>query len=151
MYSLIALPVHARKKMIPKRAKRATTNPGQRMKSSQRGESRSAWYNFVWSILTFFQNNFPNNARTKLYQAILDLPRWILLCQDPRSFWGAMVCFGIILFSFFKEVELVCVCSIIECLRAWAIRSHVVQNNVFLNFFLNSEAWISYTHVMRVR
>ena len=40
----------------------------------------------------FVQNNFPNDVRTKLYQAELDLPRLILLFRGRRSFGGASVC-----------------------------------------------------------
>ena len=40
----------------------------------------------------FFQNNFPNNAQTKMYPADLNSARQILWCQDFRPFWGVCVC-----------------------------------------------------------
>ena len=43
----------------------------------------------------FVQNNFPNNAQTKIYQAESDSPRQILLCRGLRSFWGAPIRTGI--------------------------------------------------------
>ena len=42
-----------------------------------------------------FQNIFPNNVRTKIVHAKSDSLCRILLCQDLRSFWGALVCSGI--------------------------------------------------------
>jgi len=43
------------------------------LESSGRGKSRSAWSIFVKFIFDlFFQNNFPNNAQTKIDHADLD-------------------------------------------------------------------------------
>ena len=72
---------------------------------------------YFWPL---FKNNFPNNVRSKIYAADLDLPRQILLCQDLRSCWGASVRSGIHSL-FFQEVKMLCVRSIISCLYVPAI------------------------------
>ena len=72
---------------------RATAIPRPPLESSRQEESRSAWSIFVKFIFDlFFQNNFPNNAQTKVDHADLDLLRQILICRGLRPFWGASVC-----------------------------------------------------------
>ena len=52
-----------------------------------RGKSKSVWSIFVKFIFDlFFQNNFPNNAQTKIDHADLNTPRRILVCRGLRPF-----------------------------------------------------------------
>ena len=74
-YSWIGPPVDAHEKSICQRTEGATTNLRQRTENSRRGKPRSTWSIFVRSIFTSFQNNFPNNARTKIDRAESNSPR----------------------------------------------------------------------------
>ena len=44
---------------------------------------------FIFDL--YFQNNFPKNVQTKIAKAESDRPCQTLLCQGPRSLWGASV------------------------------------------------------------
>ena len=87
MYSWIERQKYAHKKSIPEKTVRATTIPRPPLESSRREESRSAWSIFVKFIFDpFFQNNFPNNAQTKIDHADLDSPRRIRVFRGLRPF-----------------------------------------------------------------
>ena len=86
-YNWIGRPIRADKKIIPKKNVRAATIPRPPLESYQQEESRSAWSIFVKFIFDlFFQNNFPNNAHTKIDHADLDSPRRILVFRGLRPF-----------------------------------------------------------------
>ena len=86
-YSWIERQKYAHKKLIPKKIVWAMTVLRPPLESSWQGESRSVWSIFVKFIFDlFFQNNFPNNAQTKIDHADLNLPRQILVCRGLRPF-----------------------------------------------------------------
>ena len=65
-YSRIASPLDAHKKSNCQQTERATTNRRPRMENSWRGESISAWYIFMQSILTsFFKTTFHIPSKQK--------------------------------------------------------------------------------------
>ena len=70
---------HAHEKLICQRTVRATTFSRPPLKSSRRGEFRSDWFIFLWSLfdLSFFKTS-ENMVPTKKNPAILDSPRRIL-------------------------------------------------------------------------
>ena len=89
-YSWIADQVSAHEKSIWRKTRRVTTIPRPPLESSQQGEFRSAWYIFVWSnVYLLFLKTFENRVPAKIYQADLNSPRRILVCQGLRPFWGA--------------------------------------------------------------
>ena len=94
LYSWIADPQDAHKKLICQSTSRVTSLSRPALESSRRGESRSTGFIFVWPILTsFFKITFQtSNAQTKTVPTESDSTRWTLSCQDLRSFWGASAC-----------------------------------------------------------
>ena len=98
-----------------------------------------------FSIFTSFQNNFPNNDRTKINTAESHYSPRTLLCWGLRSVWSASVCSGIVFLVCEGVKKLVCVCSIIVCSGIRVIAS--TEQHFLLNYLL---ARTSFMHVMHV-
>ena len=116
-------------KPISQRTEKATTNPRHVQKTLGKENPNLLCLFLCNPFRPLFQNNFPNNAGTKLDLAESGSPRQTLCAkvsgpsEVPRFELS---------FQFFREVKLVSVCSIIECSRVQVIAMYVVQNKTNL-------------------
>ena len=90
-YSWIGASSRNIQKINTKKRIRATKIPRPPFESSWRGESKSACAILCDPFSPLFQNNFPNNNRTKIVYTEYGLPCRILVCGVLRSFWGVSV------------------------------------------------------------
>ena len=120
-YSWIGCLIRADKKLICQKTRRARTIPRPLLESSRQGKLKSAKYIFVWSIFhLFFKITSKIIPKQKCTQQI-----WIRLVKyssaevsDPSK--GPRID-GKLIFYLVKEVQLICVRSIISCSRVPAI------------------------------
>ena len=77
-----------------------------------------------------FQNNFPNNAQTKIYPTDLDSPRQIYSSSEVSDPSEVPRIDGKLMFSSVKEVKLICVRSMI-CI----VLARTIDNLVRAEFF----------------